>query len=267
VTFPQFSFSDLLQLEPVGVDSFVAPSPPRGNERLFGGQVVAQAAWAALSTIDNDWPLHSLHAYFLRAGAEGEPVLLSVDRSRDGRSYISRRVNVAQRGGVILTLDAQAHRPEPGGAVWELPSSSWTDPPPDTLDGNDQWDHLSNKLVARANPTEANLRCWLKMIERLPDDPRIHQIAVAYMSDRVPLHAVSIAVERDGVEVMDASLDHAMWFHAPVRADDWLRMSAQTLAIGDNRGLAVGQVRTVDDRLVASFAQEGVVRIKQATGP
>jgi acyl-CoA thioesterase II len=262
VTRPEFSFDDLTRLEPVGVDSFVAPSPARGNERLFGGQVIAQAAWAALATIDNDWPLHSLHAYFLRAGAESEPVLLSVDRSRDGRSYISRRVNVAQHGGVILTMDVQVHRPEPGGVVWELPTSSWTDSPPTSLVGNDQWDHLSYKLVASSDARQANLRCWLKMIEPLGDDPRLHQIAMAYMSDRVPLHAVNVAVEGPDVEIMDASLDHAMWFHAPARADEWVTMSAQTLAISDNRGLAVGQVRTADDRLVASFAQEGVVRVR-----
>jgi acyl-CoA thioesterase II len=262
VTSPKFSFADLTVLEPVGVDSFVAPSPARGNERLFGGQVIAQAALAALQTIDNDWPLHSLHCYFLRAGAEGEPVLLSVDRSRDGRSYISRRVNVAQHGGVILTMDVQVHRPEPGGPVWELPTSSWRDEPPVDVDSSEEWDHLSYKMVVASDSDQANLRCWLKMIESMGEDPRLHQVALAYMSDRVPLHAVSIAVEGPNVDVMDASLDHAMWFHAPARADEWVRMSAQTLAISDNRGLAVGQVRTADNRLVASFAQEGVVRVR-----
>jgi acyl-CoA thioesterase II len=260
VTRPSFTFGDLLSLNPVGVDSFVAPSPRRGNERLFGGQVIAQAAWAALATIDNDWPLHSLHAYFLRAGREDEPVLLTVDRSRDGRSYISRRVNVAQRGGVILTMDLQAHRSEPGGPRWELPTSSGSDAPPTDL-GGDQWDHLSAKVVSTTDPDAGTLRSWLRLNDRQSDDPRLHQVALAYLSDRVPLHAVNVAVERPGIDVLDASLDHAMWFHAPARADEWVRMSAQTLAIGDNRGLAVGQVRSGDDVLVASFAQEGVVRV------
>jgi acyl-CoA thioesterase II len=259
------AFADLLALDPVGVDGFLGIAPGRGHadeDRLFGGQVVAQALWAARATIDQPWPCHSLHAYFLRAGALDESVLFSVQRARDGRSFISRRVNASQRAGVILTLDASFHRPESDAPSWD-PTPAVSIPEPDTLPMDD-WDTtLSDRRAAAAGSQErGRFSAWLRMNGTLGEDPFVHEAAIAYMSDRVPMNGVRLAFDppAEWDRLIGASLDHAIWFHRSARADQWLLMDVTTNALGDSRGLAFGSVRTHDGQLVASIAQECLAR-------
>lgn len=256
------SLLDLLDLQPVGIDHFTAPSPGRGNGRLFGGQVMAQALQAARLTVDEPWPVHSMHAYFLRPGAIGETCLLEVQRARDGRSFLSRRVNVSQHAGVILTLDASFHRPE-AGSVWEHPGLAGAPTPSFDEADEDRWDRLSEKRqVPKHRQERGRATSWLRAVGPLPDDPLLHQVALVYISDRAPMAAVRRALPPDeaGLPMIAASLDHAMWFHAPAPADEWLVFDMQATALADNRGVAVGTCRTGDGRLVATVAQECLMR-------
>jgi acyl-CoA thioesterase II len=260
------SFTDLLDLNPVGVDGFLGIAPGRGHpdeDRLFGGQVVAQALWAARRTIDQPWSCHSMHAYFLRAGAIDEPVFFSVERARDGRSFLSRRVNASQQAGVILTLDASFHRPEPDAPAWD-PAPAATVLPPDELPPDD-WDTTlsDRRAMPEGSQERGRFSAWLRMLGHLGDDPFVHEAAIAYMSDRVPMNGVRHAFDPPvgWDRLIGASLDHAVWFHHAARADEWLLMDVSTNAVADARGLAFGSVRTADGRLVASMAQECLARI------
>jgi acyl-CoA thioesterase II len=258
---PRLTFLDLLDLSAIGVDHFTSASPGRGDGPLFGGQVMAQALQAARLTTDEAWPLHSMHAYFLRPGVAREPLLLHVQRARDGRSFLSRRVNVSQRAGVILTLDASFHRPE-GGPTWEVATRKSV--PSRDLCEDDPWDPLSQKQIVPAEEQgRGRATAWLRTSDTLPDDPLLHQIALVYLSDRIPVTAGVRALppeQQDREQMTTASLDHAMWFHGPVRADEWVTFDVQAMALADNRAVAVGTARSPDDHLVATVAQESLVR-------
>jgi acyl-CoA thioesterase-2 len=272
----------LLDLEPIELDIFRGRSPSDRRQRVFGGQVAGQALVAAGRTVPPDRPVHSLHAYFIRPGDPVVPIIYIVDRVRDGRSFTTRRVSAIQHGRVIFTLSASFHHPEPGPAhAAPMPQV----PPPESV--APMVERLENFFGApapgflRNNPielrsigpltfeaerdpalrTDHNL-VWLRADGDLPDDPLLHVCLMTYASDMTLLDSVLL---RHGLSWVDgrtsgASLDHAMWFHRPFRADRWLLYAQRSPASGGARGLATGEVFTTEGDLVVSVVQEGLIR-------
>jgi acyl-CoA thioesterase-2 len=265
------SLIDLLDLEQIEVNIFRGRSPSDWRQRVFGGQVAGQALVAAGRTVPADRPVHSLHAYFIRPGDPAVPIVYTVDRVRDGRSFTTRRVSAIQHGKTIFTLSASFHHPEPGvqHAV-EIPSV----PPPDDVTRLDDESLAAQPIDLRfigpsrrapdgqrVADTEHNL-VWLRANGELPDDPLLHVCLMTYASDLTLLDSV---LRRHGLSWADgqtsgASLDHAMWFHRPFRADRWLLYDQESPAAAGARGLARGQVFTEEGELVVSVVQEGLVR-------
>lgn len=275
----------LLDLETIEDNIFRGVSPEgEGRERVFGGQVAAQALMAAGRCVPPDRPVHSLHSYFLRPGDPTVPILYTVDRIRDGRSFTTRRVVAVQHGEAIFLLSAQfqdvedgpshglpmpeAPNPEtlptPRQRVETLIAAGEEVPPwalrPSPIDlrhiGEEPWRRAPE---ARA---EASKQVWARADGELEDDALLHACVVTYLSDMTLLPSVMIpwGLTWDGVAMM-ASLDHAMWFHRPCRADRWLLFDQESPASGGARGLVTGRLFTQDGDLVVSIAQEGVVRV------
>jgi acyl-CoA thioesterase II len=271
----------LLDLETVEVDIFRGISPKVSMQRVFGGQVAGQALVAAGRTVPPDRTVHSLQAYFLRPGDPTVPIVYTVDRIRDGRSFTSRRVLAVQHGNAIFSLSASFHRAEEGldhqGVMPQVPD-------PESLptiaervapyaDELGQWARLPRPFdlhyvddppwVQRADgPREPRSRVWMRASGRLPDDPLLHVCALTFASDMTLLDSVLV---RHGLawgldEVVGASLDHAMWFHRSFRADEWLLYDAESPSAAGGRGLATGRIWTRDGRHVVSVVQEGLLR-------
>ena len=275
----------LMQLEPLEVNLFRGVSRDIGTERVFGGQVLAQALLAASLTVEERLA-HSLHAYFLRAGDHDAPIVYSVDRSRDGRSFSSRRVVAIQHGRPIFTLAASFQVAEAGlEHQFGIPDV----PAPEQLSTSallprDEFDHMPKSMqrwLDRFGPFEFRpvrgadphdrvpqppyKELWFKLHGDLEDDPRLHRALLAYVSD---FHLVGTATLPHGISwvqgnLMIASLDHAMWFHRDFRLDDWLLYSCDSPSTSGGRGLARGMIHDRRGRLVASTAQEGVIRLRQ----
>ncbi len=267
----------LLDLETVEVNIFRGRSPDDDSQRIFGGQVAGQALVAAARTVDRG-SVHSLHAYFLRAGDPKAPVLYDVDRIRDGRSFTTRRVVAVQHGRAIFQLAASFHIAEDGfehaDPMPEAPNPETLPPrterikaadphrdPPDRLQALDIR-YVTTSPLDRRGPLPPRQMVWMRADGTLGDNPVLHACLLTYASDLTLLdtvlapHGTSSADPR----VMLASLDHAMWFHGPFRADDWLLYDQHTSAAGGARGLATGRVFTRDGRLVVSVVQEGLIR-------
>jgi len=273
----------LLDLEPIEIDIFRGRSPEgERRQRVFGGQVAGQALVAAGRTVPADRPVHSLHAYFIRPGDPAVPLIYMVERVRDGRSFTTRRVTVVQHGKTIFTLSASFHHPERG--------LEHSDPMPH-VPGPDDVESTQTRLrrlfgpsaeeFIRDNPidirhvgpltVEAELDpslvaarnvVWLKADGQLPDDPLLHVCLMTYASDMTLLDTVLLA---HGVSwgkgiVTGASLDHAMWFHRPFRADRWLLYVQDSPTATGARGLARGEVYTENGELAVSVVQEGLLR-------
>ena len=273
---------DLLDLEQIEVDIFRGRSPEgERRQRVFGGQVAGQALVAAGRTVPEDRPVHSLHAYFIRPGDPTVPLIYLVERVRDGRSFTTRRVSAIQHGKTIFTLSASFQRYEPGVEHSEpMPMV----PPPEEIPttaermeklfGPSVRDWFSNPIDIRhvgpltseaerdpALRTTRNL-VWLRADGELPDDPLLHVCLVTYASDMTLLDSVLLA---NGLSWMDgsttgASLDHAMWFHRPFRADRWLLYAQDSPVSSGARGLARGEMYTSEGELVVSVVQEGLIR-------
>ncbi|MYE55681.1 MAG: acyl-CoA thioesterase II [Acidimicrobiaceae bacterium] len=267
----------LLDLEAIEVNIFRGRSPDDDRQRIFGGQVAGQALVAAARTVERG-AVHSLHAYFLRAGDPKAPVLYDVDRIRDGRSFTTRRVVAIQHGRAIFQLAASFHVAEDGYEHLEpMPDV----PDPETLESRAERLRAANpdrphpdRMMAldiryvttspldRSGPLPPTQRVWMRANGTLGDDEVLHTCLLTYASDMTLLdttlapHGTSAA--HPGV--MLASLDHAMWFHGPFRADEWLLYDQHTPAASGARGLATGRVFTRDGRLVASVVQEGLIR-------
>jgi acyl-CoA thioesterase-2 len=274
---------DLLDLEQIEVDIFRGRSPEGENrQRVFGGQVAGQALVAAGRTVPRDRPVHSLHAYFIRPGDPAVPLIYLVERVRDGRSFTTRRVSTIQHGKTIFTLSASFHAPEPGPEHADpMPEV----PPPDAITPTAErmeklfgpsardW-YVGNPIDIRhigpltfeaerdpALRTTRNL-VWLRVDGDLPDDPLLHVCLMTYASDMTLLDSVLLA---HGLSWADgrttgASLDHAMWFHGPFRADQWLLYAQDSPVARGGRGLARGEMYTSQGELVVSVVQEGLVR-------
>ncbi|HET9691260.1 MAG TPA: acyl-CoA thioesterase II [Acidimicrobiales bacterium] len=262
---------ELLDLEDVEVNVFRGFSPPETKLRVFGGQVAAQALVAAVRTVGSEHGVHSLHAYFLRAGDPARPIVYDVDRIRDGRSYVTRRVVGIQGGRAIFNLQASFHRPEPAGYEHQVPMPDVPGPeaaaPRDEsqLPPEAQVDflHSVRPIVALELPVTDpyRRRVWMRANGTMGDDPVLHTCVFTYMSDLTLLGAtVAPHLAAGERPAMMASLDHAMWFHRPFRADEWLLYDQQSASATGGRGMARGRVYTRDGVLAASVAQEGVIR-------
>jgi acyl-CoA thioesterase-2 len=273
----------LLDLEPIEVDIFRGVSPKVSVQRVFGGQVAGQALVAAGRTVPAERAVHSLHAYFIRPGDPAVPIVYLVDRIRDGRSFTTRRVVAVQHGKAIFNLAASFHRAEPG-LEHQAPMPAVADP--ETLPSLGER-HLGYEAVAermrqfalpidlryvddppwaaRRIPREQpRSRVWMRAAGVLPDDPLLHVCALTYASDMTLLDSVLLTHGLAwGMEVRGASLDHAMWFHRPFRADEWLLYESESPSASGGRGLGVGRIWTRDGRHVASVVQEGLLRVIQ----
>jgi acyl-CoA thioesterase-2 len=256
----------LLDLQQEGDDVFSAPTPSDGPGRLFGGQVAAQTLRAATLTVDGDRPPHSLHAYFIRPGVPGSPLRLEVERTRDGRSFTTRHVTAIQNGERIFNLTASFHAPEDGDD-WHLPGPADV-PAPDHLGGESpltRFDSMSPFVMRPVGATAAGdwfqfHPMWIRTVERLPDDPILHTCVLAFMSDMGVVGSARAPTSTLPKVFMGASLDHAVWFHRPARADEWLLFSVEPTTNSGARGLARGTFHTADGVLVASIAQEALLR-------
>jgi len=265
----------LLDLEPLEVNLFRGVSWKDERPRVFGGQVAGQALVAAGRTVDDGKGVHSLHAYFLRPGDPTIPIVYEVDRIRDGKSFTTRRVVAIQRGEAIFNLQASFHRAEDGfdhqvtmpeaPAPESLPRADEMEPPrPGRLWERQPVDirYVDGPPWDREPSDSGRQLVWIRADGTLPDDPLLHVCIVTYASDYTLLgsslvpHGVSYW--RD--DVMMASLDHAMWFHRPFRADEWLLYSQTSPSASGARGLAYGGIFRRDGTLVVSVVQEGLIR-------
>ncbi|HLF32418.1 MAG TPA: acyl-CoA thioesterase II [Xanthomonadales bacterium] len=279
----------LVQLETLEVNLFRGESRDIGSARVFGGQVLAQALLAASQTVE-DRLAHSLHAYFLRAGDPAAAIVYNVDRSRDGRSFSARRVVAIQHGRPIFTMAASFQvreeglehqfeapavpgpeelRPEHAHSAAELAHL-----PPKMRRWIDRFGPFEFRPVGEYDPVHPKPQppmqhIWFRLNGKLPDDPALHRALLAYVSD---FHLVGTATLPHGLSWMQenlfmASLDHAMWFHRDCKMDDWLLYTCDSPSSSDGRGLSRGMIYDREGALVASTAQEGVMRVKSENPP
>ncbi|HSY15833.1 MAG TPA: acyl-CoA thioesterase II [Jatrophihabitantaceae bacterium] len=290
----------LLDLESIEENIFRGLSPKVSLQRVFGGQVAGQALVAAGRTVERDRIVHSLHSYFIRPGDPSVPIVYTVDRVRDGRSFSTRRVVAVQHGKSIFSLSASFQLPQEGiDHQSPMPES----PPPESLPR--AHDKFSAESADRApltsgtprritdsghwpfdvryvdkppwgeragGPTSSQqYRVWMKATGRLPTDPMLHACALTFASDLIMLDTV---LARHGLSMLHdplrmASLDHALWFHRPFRADEWLLYSAEAPSASGGRGLSLGRIFDESGHHVATVVQEGMIRLRggQQTGP
>ncbi|HSN93333.1 MAG TPA: acyl-CoA thioesterase II [Anaeromyxobacteraceae bacterium] len=252
-----------LDLEPLEVNLFRGQSRDTGTRTVFGGQVIGQALVAAERTVDDRSP-HSLHAYFLLPGDVGAPIVYQVDRLRDGRSFSARRVQAIQHGRPILSMIASFQRREAG---LEHAAPMPDVPPPDEATPLKRPGALEFRLVEAQGPPasagrEPRQSYWFRTVDRVPDDPHLHRCMLAYASD----WALSgTALRPHGKRWNDpgmilASLDHVLWFHRAARIDEWLLYVMDSPSAQAARGLSRGLVYDRAGRLVASVAQEALMR-------
>jgi acyl-CoA thioesterase II len=271
----------LLELERIEINLFRGASRDIGSAQVFGGQVLGQALVAASATVD-DRDAHSLHAYFLRRGDFNAPIVYEVDRSRDGGSFSSRRVVAIQHGHQIFHMSASFQKPETGldhqvSAPIVSPPESLPDHmtalrkrldslPPErrrVWEGERPWEfRLVEPVPDKRQPADSVRHVWFRVTQRCPDDPILHRCLLAYLSD---FQLLETALLPHGVSHFDgrltiASIDHAMWFHRPVRIDDWLLYVLASPSASGSRGFAIGRIYDRGGALVASVAQEGLMR-------
>ena len=276
---------DILELEQLEVNLFRGISPDEDRQRVFGGQVAGQALVAAGRTVDPEHGVHSLHAYFLRPGDPRVPIIYDVDRIRDGRSFNTRRVVAIQHGRPIFNLSASFHVAE-AGPEHQYPMPAAPDPeslptirealepyadrfPAPFLEWirrdrpiDSRSTRLPRWLSPQPEPREPEQLTWFRGDGVLPDDPLLHACVVAYASDLTLLDTAVMAHARswDDDRFMMASLDHAMWFHRPFRADEWLLYHQKSPSAAGARGLAEGFIYRQDGTLAIMVIQEGLIR-------
>lgn len=245
-------------------DVFIGSSDGKKG-RTFGGQMVAQALASAVRTVPDGLTAYSLHGHFLHPGIRAEPIRYTVERTRNGSSSATRRVVAAQHDRPLFLLTASFQRPE-SGAEYQVDRTAVAPDPHDLRPGrysNDYVDSRDVRAVDDPEPEGHRRATWFRVRGRLPDDPAIHQIGLAWASDHGPTraarqpHADHPAVERR----MSVSLDHTVWFHRPVRVDEWLYSELRPVSTGGGRGLVTGTIHARDGTLVASVAQEVMLRL------
>jgi len=262
------NFRTMMALEPHGPDTFVASGPQYPWGGLYGGQIIAQALRAAALTVDPVYRLHSLHAYFIRLGDAAEPIRLEVDRIRNGRSFLTRRVIARQSVGAILNLSSSFHVVEEGTEVQteDMPRV----PPPQELAPN-SWSPLIDRRLLREDIAPGRVGAWMRLAEDLGDDPVLNACALAYLSDDLPTDAVVArhpnrpprgVLER---RFWNASLDHVIWFRHPTRASEWHLHDFTCRGLNGSRGLSVGSIFDHTGRHVATVSQEVLIRPLRST--
>ncbi len=284
MTAPVSELIELLSLERLEDNLFRGQSRDIGTKYVFGGQVLGQALSAAQATLSEPRSAHSLHAYFLRAGDIEHPIVYDVDRTRDGGSFSVRRVTAIQHGKVIFFCAASFHEDEPGGehqlTMPEVPMPEDIEPAPAIppaqlaqlptkvqrwLDrmGPFEFRHVYPRDELRPPKRPPYQQVWFRLSQRVGDAPELHRALLAYASD---FHLLGTTTFPHGISyyqpnVQMASLDHALWFHRAFRADEWLLYSLDSPSAQGARGLARGMVYDRQGRLVASTAQEGLIRV------
>ena len=284
MTTPVSELIDLLSLERLEDNLFRGQSRDIGTKYVFGGQVVGQALSAAQATLKETRTAHSLHAYFLKAGDIAAPIVYQVDRTRDGGSFSVRRVTAIQHGQPIFFLAASFQRDEDGAehqlSMPEVPQPEDIEPGhavpervmaelPEKIqrwlskEGPVEFRHVYPRDELNPPKRPPYQQVWYRLAEKVGDAPELHRALLAYASD---FHLLGTATFPHGISyyqpnVQMASLDHALWFHRPFRADDWLLYSIDSPSAQRSRGLARGQIYDRDGRLVASTAQEGLIRV------
>lgn len=272
----------LLDLGELGEGRFEGVSPPVGLQRVFGGQVAAQALVAAGRTVDPSRRVHSLHSYFVRGGDPAEPIDYQVENIRDGRSFSVRRAVAYQHGRAIFTMECSFQREETG-------LDHHAPPPPDIPPPHEvptmvarlapyperlrMWSLIPRPMDVRyvgepgwvapgGRPADNHQRVWMRIDGKLPDDPLVQACALTFASDLTLLDSVlSVHGEVWGPGgVVGASLDHALWFHRPFRADEWFLYDCWSPSASGARGLATGRMFTEDGRHIATAVQEGLLR-------
>jgi acyl-CoA thioesterase II len=275
---------DLLALEPIEYNIYRGRNRDIGSGRVFGGQVMAQALVAARRTIDEDRVAHSVHGYFILPGDLKAPIVYFVDRLRDGGSFTTRRVTAIQHGRAVFNMSASFHRREDGMEHQaDMPDVPPPEEVPSELDviraGADRIPEPFRGVLTQdrpidfrpigidpfdASPREPVRHTWLRAVGSMPDDSLAHQASLAYASDygllATALHPHSMTIRDPRLQA--ASLDHTLWFHREFRIDDWLLYTSDSPVSSGARGFTRGTVYTRDGRLVASVAQEGLLRVR-----
>jgi acyl-CoA thioesterase-2 len=266
----------LFDLEPIEKDIFRGRHPAEPNPRghVFGGQVAAQALMAAGRTVEPERAVHSLHAYFIRAGDASVPIVFTVDRIRDGRSFTTRRVVAIQHGQGIFALEA-SFQLDQAGVDFQAPMPD--SPTPQALTGSGTGSAKGTPSefeaglpfeiirIPRAEPPPERRTSlqWLRARGQLPDDPLIQACALTYASDLIPGSAVieTLGIDYTKHDFRMASLDHAVWFHRPGRVDDWLLVESDSMSASGARALVSGRVFARDGVQVATIVQELMIRV------
>ena len=277
----------ILDLEPLEENLFRGRSPQHGWQRVYGGQVLGKALVAAVRTVPPERVAHSLHAYFLLAGDPSVPIIYNVERVRDGGSFSTRRVTAIQHGKAMFVMSASFHKEEPG---YDHQDTMPKVPPPEDLPNEQQlkdqmlvqlpdnmksyWERerpieLRPADVSRyfARQKQAPQQCmWMRASKQLPDEFPLHQCVLAYASDLTLLDTALMAHGKlmFDTDIQLASLDHALWFHRPFRADDWLLYAQDSPSAHGARGFCRGSIFTRDGVLIASVAQEGLMRQRRS---
>ncbi len=279
----------ILDLEQLEVNLFRGRSPQSRWQRVFGGQVIGQALVAACRTVEDVGlrPPHSLHAYFLLGGDPKIPIIYEVDRIRDGKSFTTRRVIAIQHGHAIFSMEVSFHVEE-GGLThqFQMPEVPKPEALPSEADVRSRLLPLMpdpvRRYYERERPIELRpveygrylgeklegdrFHIWIRATGRLPDEPAIHQCVLAYASDMTLLDTALVPIGKTvfNEDIMAASLDHALWFHRPFRADEWLLYAQDSPNLGGSRGFARGLIFKSDGALVASVVQEGLLRQRRS---
>jgi acyl-CoA thioesterase-2 len=279
---------EVLNLEPLELNLFRGHSPQTRWQRVFGGQVIGQALVAACRTVEDltSRPPHSLHAYFLLGGDPKVPIIYEVDRIRDGKSFTTRNVKAIQYGHAIFSMSVSFHVHEEGlSHQFTMPDVPKPDALPDEAELKERiWPKMPEpvrRYYERERPIElrpveygrylgetnesGRFHVWIRATGRLPDEPAIHQCVLAYASDMMLLDAAMIphGLSVFSENIMAASLDHALWFHRPFRADEWLLYAQDSPNLSDSRGFSRGLIFQSDGTLIASVAQEGLLRVRR----
>ena len=265
---------DILDIERIDRDLYRGPTITTHLQRTFGGQVAGQTLTAAVRTVDDDKHVHSLHGYFIRPGIPDVPTVFQVDRLRDGRSFATRRVTAIQEGEAIFSMSASFHLINQEGIEHQdrmprvIPAEEIPVPAIEDLDEAhrvfvEEWAQWDIRIVPRdrletLSSLAAQQRVWFRCVDNLPDDPNFHVCTLAYMSDMTLLSSAKIPHPDEPTQ--DASLDHAMWFIRPFRADDWLLYDQTSPSASGGRALTQGRIFDRSGRLVAAVTQEGLSR-------
>jgi acyl-CoA thioesterase-2 len=272
-----------LDVQSQGQGVFIGAPGSDPFPRVYGGQLLGQSLAAASFTAPPDWPCHSLHAYFVRPGKPGRPIEYEVAAMRDGQRFATRKVVAVQRGEVVFELIASFEQDEPGP---ESQRSMPDVPPPESfppeaervaeqlartpeefrsyVERKHAIEHIEidRRAVDDRTPSRGPVHHWVRVREALPNDPILHRCVLAYASDSVALVSSLRAMGGDhfdpGLQI--ASLDHAIWFHRPIRMDDWFLYTFENISVSGGRGLSLGTIHSRAGQLVASVTQEGLMR-------